>query len=207
MTAKRSKNQARHRSNGGRVTPKSSTSSTASSARRTAPTDTETGSKAAAPADLNVRAVDRLVAQATKAMPKAKVRSAFSGTTGLSPNAVTVLGALPAIVIVGISTAAHRPLLLFVALLVMAATILMLMRLVNATRVVAELPSEIVVLSSRRGQLEPLARVPKALAVLPYRDRRWLKVRVADDQLWVSRRAYGAIVTRLTVDADDDADE
>jgi hypothetical protein len=205
VSSKRSKSQSRQRgTGGGRVTPKSSSSSSARRVERSSgPTDERKATKAGSGtrADLNVKAVDRLVAQATKAIPKAKVRSAFSGTTGLSPNAVTIVGALPALVIVAISTAVHQPALLIVALAVMAASILLLMRVVNATRVVAELPTELVLLSSRRGQLEPMSRGPKQLELLPYRDRRWLKVQVEDQQLWVSRRAYGTIVDSLAVDA------
>ncbi len=185
------------------MTPKSSGSTSARRASSTSAKAAEAKAPRSPRADVNVKAVDRLVSQATDAIPKAKVRSAFSGTTGLSPNAVTIAGALPAIVIVAIGTAVHQPALLLVALAVMAASILLLMRVVNQTRVVAELPTELVVLSSRRGQLEPLSRGPKQLELLAYRDRRWLKVQVADDQLWVSRRAYGTIVHRLAIDSDE----
>jgi hypothetical protein len=147
--------------------------------------------------DLDVRAVDRLVVRADKAIPKGRVCSAFSGTTGLSPNAVTVVGALPAVVVVAASVGTHQPVLLLVAAGVMVATILFLMKFVNSTRVVAELPANLVVLMPRRGELEVRHRVAKHLVVEPYRDRRWLKVNVAGERLWVAKRAYGAVVERL----------
>jgi hypothetical protein len=198
VSSKRSKSQTRHRQSGGRTTPKSSTRSSSSRSTSTAASGAKStkGDKAAR-RDLNVRSVDRLVAQTTKALPKAKVRSAFTGTTGISPNAVTIYAAVPAVAIVGIGTAVHQPLLLLVAALAMAATIFGLMKFVNATRVVAELPNELVLLSSRRGQLEPILRTDPELELRPYRDRRWMRVVVADEQLWVSRRAYGTIVERL----------
>jgi hypothetical protein len=155
---------------------------------------------------LDVKAVDRLVARANDAIPRARVRSAFSGTTPLSPNAVTILGALPAVVVVGVGVIVQAPWLLAVALVLMAASILLLMRVVNTTCVVAELPNELVVLANRRDGLEPRSRGPHELTVLPYRDRRWARVQVGGEQLWVSRRAFGTIVDRLA-DATDDTDE
>ena len=158
--------------------------------------------------DLDVRAVDRLVVRADKAIPKGRVCSAFSGTTGLSPNAVTVVGALPAVVVVAVSVGTHHPFLMLVAAAVMVATILFLMKFVNSTRVVAELPANLVVLMPRHGELEVRHRVAKQLVVEPYRDRRWLKVNVAGERLWVAKRAYGAVVERLAVtDTDTDADD
>ena len=152
---------------------------------------------------LDVKAVDRLVARANDAIPKGRVRSAFSGTTPLSPNMVTVLGALPGVVIVGIGVATHQPLLLAVALAAMVVAILVLMRLVNATCVVAETPTELVVLRNRSDGLEPRARGPVELRLLPYRDRRWAHVEVAGERLWVSRRAFGVVLDRLAASGDE----
>ena len=93
-------------------------------------------------------------------MPRARVRSAFSGTTPLSPNMITVLGSLPAVAVVGISVALHQPVLLVVALAVMAAGMFLLMRVVNSMCVVAELPTELVVFTNRSSGLEPRSRGP-----------------------------------------------
>jgi hypothetical protein len=156
--------------------------------------------------DLNVAAVDRLVARVEKALPRGRVRSAFSGTVGLSPNAVTVVGALPGVGLVAVAVATRRPFLLVVAFALMAAIIFAVMRFGNRTRVVAELPNEVVVFTSRNASLEPVHRGPLAIAIRPYFDGRWLKVDVAGDQLFVSKRAYGAVVRQLAGLADDDAE-
>jgi hypothetical protein len=146
--------------------------------------------------DLNVRAVDRLVDRVTEALPRGRVRAAFSGTSGLSPNAVTVVGALPGVVVVGVAVASHKPLLLVLAFLVMAATIVAVMKFGNSTRIVAEVSDELIVFTSRANQLEPHHRGPIALRIIPYFDGRWLKVEVGGEVLFVSKRAYGAIVRR-----------
>jgi hypothetical protein len=189
-----SRNQSR--TSGGRVTP--SRKATPKSEPKAAPKERTPG--------LNVAAVDRLVARVNKAIPKGRVRSAFSGTSGLSPNTVTVLGTVPAIVVVAISVSAKTPLLLVVAILVMAASILALMRFVNKTCVVAELPTELVGFTNRRGTLEPRFRVPHELTVLPSLDPRWLKVEVGGDRLWVSKRTFGLVVERLAVSGDADGE-
>ena len=142
-------------------------------------------------------AVDRLVTRVNEALPRGRVRSAFSGTAGLSPNAVTVVGALPGVALVALAVASKRPVLLLAALLVMAAAIVGVMRFGNTTRVVAELPDELVVFTSRRGALEPYQRGPVPVEIRPYFDSRWLKVVVGSDQLFVSKRAFGAVVRRL----------
>ena len=59
----------------------------------------------------------------------------------------------------------------------MAAAIVAVMRFGNTTRVVAELPDELVVFTSSRGTLEPYHRGPLAVEIRPYFDSRWLKVR------------------------------
>lgn len=184
---------------GGRVTPSAKGSSRPRPAASGAatPATTEAASTRQSEPDLNVAAVDRLVKRVSEALPRGRVRSAFSGTSGLSPNAVTVVGALPGVVVVGLAVATHRPYLLVVAFALMAGTIVALMRFANATRVVAELSDEMIVFSSRRGTLEPLHRGPVDLQVLPYFDGRWLKVAAPGGQLFVSRRAYGAVVRRL----------
>jgi hypothetical protein len=137
------------------------------------------------------------VKRANEALPKGRARSAFSGTTPMSPNAVTVIGAMPAVLIVGISVAVHSPLLLVGAAATMVLAMLVLMKGVNSTCVVAELPGELVVFTNGRDGLEPRSRGPVEVAIRPYRDRRWLRVEVAGEQLWVSRRAFGVIVERL----------
>jgi len=197
-----SKSASRSRAQGsGRAQPKKGGAARSTGARRATPSRAAAGD-ARAPG-LDVKAVDRLVARATDAIPRAKVRSAFSGTTPLSPNAVTILGSLPAVLVVGVGVIAHAPWLLFVALALMAVSMLLLMRVVNSTCVVAELPNELVVLTNRRDGLEPRSRGPRELSVLPYRDRRWARVEVGGEQLWVSRRAFGTIVDRLAATTDD----
>jgi hypothetical protein len=143
------------------------------------------------------------VKRANEAMPKGRARSAFSGTTPMSPNAVTLFGSMPAVLIVGVSVATHSPLLLVGAAATMVLTILVLMRGVNSTRVVAELPDELVVFTNTRDGLELRSRGPIEVAIRPYRDRRWLRVEVAGDQLWVSKRAFGVIVDRLAAVGDE----
>ena len=41
-----------------------------------------------------------------------------------------------------------------------------------------------------------------AVEIRPYFDSRWLKVQVGGDQLFVSKRAYGAVVRRLAGEDD-----
>lgn len=150
--------------------------------------------------DINPAAVDRLVARVSSAAPGAKVRSAFSGTRGLAPTMVAVVGALPAVVVVAVSLALGRPMLLILAALVMAATMVLIMTVVNSTVVVAELPAELALFTASRSALEPLATVPKSLQVAPGGSRSWLQVQIADEVLWVSRPAFGGIVERFAVD-------
>ncbi len=107
---------------------------------------------------------------------------------------------------VAVAVASKRPVLLLAALLVMAAAIVGVMRFGNTTRVVAELPDELVVFTSRRGALEPFQRGPLAVEIRPYFDSRWLKVVVGADQLFVSKRAFGAVVRRLAGEVDDAPD-
>jgi hypothetical protein len=206
-TKRKPKTAAKGRSGGsGRVTPSAragstggsgSTRSTRGGAKSKAKSGSTKGSARAAEPDLNVGAVDRLVDRVQGALPRGRVRSAFSGTSGLSPNAVTVVGALPAAVVVAVAVATKRPFLLVVAVAVMAATIVALMKFGNTTRVVAEVSDEMVVFTSRGGKLEPRHRGPLDVEIRPYFDGRWLKVDVASDRLFVSRRAYGAVVRRL----------
>jgi hypothetical protein len=192
---------------GGRVTPPSSSrGATRSSGRSRSVADgraTGPAEREAAPQrDVDVKAVDRLVARADPVV-SGRVRSAFSGTGPLSPNLVTLLGSVPAIVVVAISVSVKTPVLLIVALAVMAASILGLMWGVNTTYVVAELPRELVVLSNHRGRLEPRFRVSDPLVVQPARDRRWVKVEVGGRRLWVSKRAFGGVVEALAADRDE----
>jgi hypothetical protein len=200
-----SKSGSKSRGQGsGRAQPKKGATSRSTASGRAQSSRVAAGD-ARAPGN-DAKAVGRLVARANEAIPRARVRSAFSGTTPLSPNAVTILGSLPAVVVVGVGVIAHIPWLLAVALGLMALSILVLMRVVNTTCVVAELPNELVVLANRRDGLEPRWRGPQELTVLPYRDRRWARVQVGDDVLWVSRRAFGEIVDRLAANRAD-ADE
>jgi hypothetical protein len=156
--------------------------------------------------DINPAAVDRLVERVSSTQPRAKVRSAFSGTRGLAPTMVAVVGALPAVVVVVISLALGRPTFLIFAALVMAATMILIMTVVNTTVVVAELPGELALFTASRSALEPLATVPKALEIGPGGSRSWLQVHVADQVLWVSRPAFGGIVERFAVDPSTPAD-
>ena len=191
-----SKSGTRGRSaSGGRAQPKRGASAGAGSGA-----STSRAAASEAPArtpGLDVKAVDRLVARANDAMPKGRARSAFSGTTPVSPNAVTVIGAVPAVVIVGISVAIHAPVLLLGAAGAMVLVMFVLMRVVNSTCVVAELPDELAVFTNRPDGLELRARGELEVRVLPYRDPRWLHVEVGDDKLWVSRRAFGVVIDRL----------
>ena len=187
---------------GGRAQPKKSAAGSSSSRRAESVTTPKAESAARTPG-LDVGAVDRLVKRVNEALPKGRARSAFSGTTPMSPNAVTLFGSMPAVLIVGVSVATHSPLLLAGAAATMVLTILVLMRGVNSTCVVAELPGELVVFTNGRDGLELRSRGPVEVSVLPYRDRRWLRVEVAGDQLWVSRRAFGVIVDRLAAAGDE----
>jgi hypothetical protein len=192
-----SKNRSKGRSGGGRVTPPSSgRRSTGGSSRNGASTKGGSASRASQPG-IDVKAVDRLVARADLVVVGGRVRSAFSGTGPLSPNLATVLGAVPAVAIVAVSVSLKQPILLLVALAVMAAVIVLLMWGVNSTWVVAELPRELVAMTNRRGELEPRFRVPPPVEVQPYLDRRWVKVLVGGQRLWVSRRTYGGVVDVL----------
>jgi len=150
--------------------------------------------------DINPAAVDRLVARASAALPKAKVRSAFSGTRGLAPTMVAIVGALPAMVVVAVSLVLGRPMFLIFAALVMAGTMVLIMTVVNDTLVVAELPGELVVFVSSRSGLDPLARVAKSVQIEPGGSRSWMQVHIADEVLWVSRPAFGGIVERFVDD-------
>ena len=147
--------------------------------------------------DINRAAVDRLIERASAVLPKARVVSAFSGTRGLAPTMVAVVAAVPATLVVLVSIAVGKPVLLVVAVAVMAATMLVIMTRVNATRVVAELPSELVVLAARRGELSVLGRVDGGLTVEDGGGRAWVRVRVGDELLWVSRPAFGGVVAHL----------
>ena len=101
--AAKSRSRAAAKGQTGRVTPSRSSSGAAGGSAKTKrsakSTRTEKSTRPAEP-DLNVGAVDRLVARVYDALPRGRVRSAFSGTSGLSPNAVTVVGALPGVVVV-----------------------------------------------------------------------------------------------------------
>ena len=147
--------------------------------------------------EINREAVDRLIERASEVLPGAAVVSAFSGTRGLAPTMVAVVAAVPATVVVMVSIAVGKPVLLLGALAVMALTMLVIMTRVNATRVVAELPSELVVLAARRGDLSVLRRVADGLAIEPGGGRAWMRVHVGDESLWVSRPAFGGIVDHL----------
>jgi hypothetical protein len=68
--------------------------------------------------------------------------------------------------------------------------------------VVGELPKELVVLRSQQGRLVVQGRVPKELSVQPYWDRRWLRVTVGADKLYVSRRNFGTVVERFVTAAE-----
>ncbi len=201
---------------GGRVTPSKSSTRTSSGATSKSPkapssrarrstAGSGSASERAVEPDLNVRAVDRLVERVTEALPRGRVRAACSGTSGLSPNAVTVVGAVPAVVVVGVAVASRKPLLFLLAALVMAATIILLMKFGNSTRIVAEVSDELIVFTSRANQLEPHFRGPIAVRILPYFDGRWLKVEVGGQVLFVSKRGYGAVVRRWA--GPDEADE
>jgi hypothetical protein len=120
---------------------------------------------------------------------------------------VTLLGTLPAVVVVAISVSVKNPVLLLVALVVMVVSIVALMRFVNSTLVVAELPREVAVFANRRGELEPRARGDLDVHLLRSRDPRWLHVQVGDDRLWVSKRTFGLIVDRMVVVDDPAAGE
>ena len=207
--AAKSRSRAASKGQSGRVTPsRSSSGASGGSAKATGPaksTRSEQSSRPAEP-DLNVGAVDRLVDRVNDALPRGRVRSAFSGTSGLSPNAVTVVGALPGVAVVAVAVISKRPLLLVAAVLVMAAAIVAVMRFGNTTRVVAELPDELVVFTSQSGHARAVPPGPVAVEIRPYFDSRWLKVAVGGDQLFVSKRAYGAVVRRLS-GVDDAADD
>jgi hypothetical protein len=147
--------------------------------------------------DINRAAVDRLIERASAALSEADVISAFSGTKGLAPTMVAVVAAVPATIVVMVSIAVGKPVLLVGAIVVMAATMALIMTRVNATRVVAEVPSGLVVLAARHGDLSVLARIAPPLTIEPGGGRAWLRVHVSDELLWVSRPAFGGIVAHL----------
>jgi hypothetical protein len=147
--------------------------------------------------EINREAVDRLIERASEVLPGATIVSAFSGTRGLAPTMVAVVAAVPATIVVMVSIAVGKPLLLIAAMAVMAATMAIIMTRVNATRVVAELPSELVVLAARHGDLSVLDHVPHGLTIEGGGSRAWLQVRVGDEFLWVSRPAFGGVVAAL----------
>jgi hypothetical protein len=148
--------------------------------------------------DINQAAVDRLVERASAVVGRGKVRSAFSGTRGLAPLAVAAVSAVPATLVVIIALVLGRPVLLVFAVAAMAITMVVIMTRVNATRVVAELRSELVVLAAHRGQLSVLTRLPRPLVVERGGGNSWLRVRAGEELLWVSRPAFGGIVSRLS---------
>jgi hypothetical protein len=147
--------------------------------------------------DINEAAVDRLVARASAVLGKGEVRSAFSGTRGLAPTMVATVAAVPAVIVVIISLVISKPALLLVAIALMALVMVVIMTKVNATRVVVEARNELVVLSSRRGELAEIARLDAPLVIEPGGGAAWLLVRVGDEKLWVSRPAFGGIVNAL----------
>ena len=161
--------------------------------------------------DINQAAVDRLVERAATVVGRGKVQSAFSGTRGLAPVAVAGVSAVPATVIVILALLLAKPVLLVFAVAAMALTMVVIMTRVNATRVVAELRTELVVLAAHRGELSVLTRLPRPLVVEPGGGNSWLRVRADDELLWVSRPAFGGIVARLSesdsAGADDQADD
>ncbi len=159
--------------------------------------------------DINQAAVDRLVERAAAVLGAGQVQSAFSGTRGLAPVAVAGVSAVPATLIVILSLVVAKPVLLVFAVAAMALTMVVIMTRVNATRVVAELRSELVVLAAHRGDLSVVTRFPRPMVVEPGGGNSWLRVRAADELLWVSRPAFGGIVSRLSepVGPDDHVDD
>ena len=148
-------------------------------------------------ADINEAAVDRLVGRAGEVLGSGQVRSAFSGTRGLAPTAVAAVSAVPATIVVIISLVLAQPVLLVFAVAAMAVTMVVIMTRVNATRVVAQVPDGLVVLATHRGELSELARVTEPPVIEPGGGRSWLRVQVGEEQLWVSRPAFGGIVSAL----------
>ncbi|HVN50969.1 MAG TPA: hypothetical protein VMT43_06025, partial [Acidimicrobiales bacterium] len=102
MASKSRSKSASNRSFKGRGQPSGRAQPKKASSGRSASDRPGRSHREAAPGDartpgLDVKAVDRLVARADDAIPRVRVRSAFSGTTPLSPNMVTVLGSLPGV--------------------------------------------------------------------------------------------------------------
>jgi hypothetical protein len=155
--------------------------------------------------DINQAAVDRLVERAGAVIGRGQVRSAFSGTRGLAPVAVAGVAAVPATVIIILALVLAKPVLLVFAVAAMALTMVVIMTRVNATRVVVEVRSELVVLAAHRGELSVLTRLPRPLVVEPGGGNSWLRVRADQELLWVSRPAFGGIVSRLA-ESDPDPD-
>jgi hypothetical protein len=158
-----------------------------------------------APSDVDQPAVDRLVGRASAVLGREQVRTAFSGTRGLSPTAVATVSAAPATVIVIIALVLGQPVLLVLAAVAMAGTMVVVMTRVNETRVVAQVRTGLVVLGSRRGDLFEVARVVEPPEIEPGGGQAWCRVRVGDERLWVSRPAFGGVVERLTPDPDEGA--
>jgi len=154
----------------------------------------------AATADINQTAVDRLVVRASAVLGREQVRSAFSGTHGLSPVAVATVAAVPATIVVIVALVLSKPVLLLGAAAAMVLTMAVIMTRVNQTRVVAQVRTGLVVLGSRHGDLYEVARVTEPPQIEPGGGQAWCRVRVGDERLWVSRPAFGGIVSALVPD-------
>jgi len=148
-------------------------------------------------ADINQASVDRLVQRASGVLGREQVRSAFSGTHGLSPVAVATVAAVPATIGVIIALVLAQPVLLLGAAAAMGLTMAVIMTRVNQTRVVAQVRTGLVVLGTRHGDLYEVARVTEPPEIESGGGQAWCRVRVGDERLWVSRPAFGGVVTAL----------
>ncbi len=148
--------------------------------------------------DVSRIAQEKLVEQMREVRPDLDVRGGFRATKGLSPTIVVLIATIGAMPFVVVGLLGHRPILFVAALVVMAIEVVVLVSVVNGSRVVAETPDELVVMAKQKGVLVEIARRPKAVTLQPYWDRQWHKVILGDETLWVSRRVFDETLERLS---------
>ena len=152
------------------------------------------------PQDVGRMAQEKLIEQVHEVRPDLDVQGGFRATKGLSPTVVVLVASVGAMPFVFAAVLGHRPVLFLAALVVMALLMVVLVSVVNASRVVAETSDQLVVMAKEKGELVEIARHPKAVTLAPYWDRQWSKVTLGDETLWVSRRAFDETLERLSTD-------
>ncbi len=140
----------------------------------------------------------------TDECPDLRAVGGFRGTAGLSPTVLVLLAALSMLPFVIVAVVAQVWILILVGVLVMAFVMYALAKWVNSSRIVVDVGSEVVVLSRRGGVLTEVGRHPRQeVQLVPYWEHTWLKVKVADEIVWVSPSVFALAVERFTAPADD----